>query len=57
MTRCGLSYQDWRVMTRWQRLDFLARWQAERQAMADRAKRGGWKELVGLVVGKVLGLG
>jgi hypothetical protein len=57
MSRCGLSYQDWRAMARWQRMDYLARWQVERQQMADRAKRGGWKEIVGLAVSRMLGLG
>jgi len=57
MTRCGLSYQDWRVMARWQRLDHLARWQVERMEMAERAKSGGWKEIIGLIVGRVLGTG
>jgi len=52
-----LSYQDWRAMARWQRMDYLARWQVERQQMVERAKHGGLKEIVGLALGRLLGLG
>jgi hypothetical protein len=44
-------------MARWQRIDHLARWSVEKKQVAERAKRGGWKEIVGLVVGRLLGLG
>ena len=54
MTRGGLSYMDWRAMARWQRLDHLARVHVEMQMMAERAKRG-WKETLGLIIGRLIG--
>jgi hypothetical protein len=56
MTRAGLSYMDWRAMARWQRLDHLARVQVEMQQRAERAKRGGWKEILGLIVSRLIGV-
>lgn len=56
MTRGGLSYMDWRVMARWQRLDHLARLQVERQQRAERANKGGWKEILGLILGRLIGV-
>ena len=56
MTRAGLSYQDWRAMARWQRYDFLARWQLEAKEKAAIA-RGGWKAVAGLVVSRLIGIG
>ena len=56
MTRAGLSYMDWRVMARWQRLDHLARIQVETQQRVERAKQGGWKEVLGLVVSRLIGV-
>ena len=56
MTRAGLSYMDWRAMARWQRMDHLARCQVEMQGRAEMAKRGGWKEIIGLIVGRLIGV-
>jgi len=56
MTRGGLSYMDWRAMARWQRLDHLARCQMEIKQKSDVAKRGGWKAIIGLVVGRLIGV-
>lgn len=56
MTRGGLSYMDWRAMARWQRLDYLARCQVEMRERAERARRGGWKEIVGLIVSRLIGV-
>ena len=55
MTRAGLSYTDWRQMARWQRVDHLARWQLEAQKKADKVKKN-WKEIIGLIVGRLIGV-
>lgn len=56
MTRGGLSYMDWRAMARWQRLDHLARVQMEIHHRQERAKQGGWKEILGLIVSRLIGV-
>ena len=48
---------DWRAMARWQRLDLLARYQVEMHGRAERVERGGWKEIVGLIVNRLIGVG
>ena len=55
MTRAGLSYTDWRAMARWQRQDHLARCQMEMSARAERVQRGGWKEIISIIVNRLIG--
>ena len=51
----GLSYGDWRLMTRWQRAYHLTRSLEEAKARM-RAAQKGLSGIVGAVVAKVLGI-
>ncbi len=55
--RAGLSYSDWRLMARWQVLDFVARRALERKQTAQKLRGKGWREMVSAVVSRLLGLG
>jgi len=54
--RAGVSYTDWRQMTRWQRHDLLARVSLEKKGRAEALKGKGWRQILGAVLGRVLGL-
>ena len=56
MMRAGVAYSDWRLMTSFQRKDFLARrtiMMAELEKRMKKASNLG--DVVGLVVAKVMG--
>lgn len=54
LIRAGLSYLDWRAMTRWQTTDFLRRHLREAQADAEEAKTG-LTGVVKVVLKRILG--
>ena len=56
MRRVGISYQDWRIMARWQRFDLIARHKFETIQVANQAKKG-FNEVLKLIIAKILGLG
>jgi len=55
--QAGISYSDWRQMTRWQVMDFLARTVVHRKRRADKLRNAGWKKVLGAVVARILGIG
>ena len=56
MDKAGLSYSDWRQMVRWQRLDYLARYQLQGKAMAERVKDGKLASFAGVLIERLLRL-
>lgn len=52
--KAGIAYTDWRLMTRWQRADLLARTQLDLYRR-QRASRRGLAHMLGAVVEKLLG--
>jgi len=52
----GLSYADWRQMTRWQVLDHVLRSRMAAQQRAKSIQGKGWKAILGAVVARVLGV-
>ena len=55
--RLGLSFEDWRRMPRWLITDFRARALVERRSREQGLKGKSWKEVLGAVIGRVLGIG
>lgn len=53
---CGLSYSDWRLMTRWQVLHFALRHRMAAQQRAKSVQGKGWKGMLSAVVSRVLGV-
>ncbi len=47
---------DWLQLTRWQRLDLLARHRTEAKVRAEQIKRGKFSGLIGVLVAKALGI-
>lgn len=54
---CGLSYADWRLMTRWQVLDHVLRTRLAAQQRAKSIQGKGWRGILGAVVSRILGVG
>lgn len=52
----GLTYADWRMMTRWQVLDHVLRTRGEAQVRARNIQGKGWSGILGAVVSRVLGV-
>ena len=56
MMRAGVSYSDWRLMTSFQRRDFLARRTVMLDQLQKRMKKAdNLGDMLGLVVAKVMG--
>jgi len=56
MMRAGVSFSDWRLMTNFQRKDFLARSTIMIAELEKRMKKAGnIGDVVGLVVAKIMG--
>jgi len=54
--KMGLSYSDWRQMTRWQIADYIARTALDRRARGRKLQGKDWKHLIGVAFSRLLGL-
>jgi hypothetical protein len=60
MMKAGLSYHDWRVMSHFQRKDWLARFTIEQSRLGKRlekASKDGMGAVLSVVISKLMGLG
>lgn len=56
MLRAGVSYGDWRLMTRWQRMEFLARKSRADKKMFKAMDGAGLGKVIGVVITRLMGL-